>query len=446
MQSLKIKIKPRELGIVFLLIVPCITFILEEMVSNDTQSTYIRATGLMLVFLILSILLNGRIKTTRLAYSWIWILYITAVCISVLQRNTKISLIMDVLIILLVVLKIVISQDEVGKYEIGCKMLCIFGIANCAGVLMQFILSNTYNNTYFNLFTSSWREYALSYFNNGYLTGLQAVPGDAAGLIVFAIGIIVCYCFLCKYYRKKNKKKALIALIVLLFALLLTGKKGVLIAGILSIVLIYLLLTAQKKQWVKIITFAIFAPIIYILVRNFIVQHADIQIFYRLGQFFEQLSSGDSSRATTGRTKLYSYALLLWKKHFWFGIGWRNFRDVSSGVLSDNNKHDVNLDYLQFLCECGTVGFMLIISPIVLTLGRTVVLVRSVLKRKLEMKEQWIILSVAFIQFFIIIYAFLEIPFFDRVFFVVYAFSCIVINNAYRELKLNVVIRRGYET
>lgn len=438
MKSLKIKIS--DIKIVLLLLIPCITFILEEMITN-----YSLCTAIMIVFLIIPVLLTGNLSKKRLSYSYIWFFYAAAVCLSVLQRNIIQSLMMDVIIILLIVLNIIISQNKVIDYAIGCKMLCIFGIANSAGVLLQFIFRERYNNIYLKLFANGWEQYALKYFNRGYHTGLQAVPGDAAGLIVFSIGIIISYYFLCRYHKNRTNLILPAAMIILLFTLFLTGKKGVLVSGVLSIVIVYLLLMAQRKQWIKIIVAVIVFCVAYIIFRNFVIEHSDNPMFYRLAQFFEQLSQGDSQGATTGRTILYEHAISLWKNHKWFGIGWRKFREYTVGIYGYEIMHDVNLDYLQFLCECGIVGFVLILIPIVITFRRAVIVVQSVLKRNLEFREQWVILAGGFLQFFTIIYAFLEIPFFDRVFFVAYAFSCIIINNAYSELKLDTVNRSVYE-
>lgn len=152
------------------------------------------------------------------------------------------------------------------------------------------------------------------------------------------------------------------------------------------------------------------------------------------------MEEGNAGVLTTGRNYLYEYAIDLWREHKLFGIGWRVFRDYTTAAYGYDTKHDVNLDYLQMLCECGIVGFILMITPILITLRRTVYLARNTLKFDLSFDNKLTITVACFIQFFTLIYAFFEIPFYDRTFFVVYAFSCMIVNSAYQQTKMQKLI------
>lgn len=80
--------------------------------------------------------------------------------------------------------------------------------------------------------------------------------------------------------------------------------------------------------------------------------------------------SVDTNKLTSGRFALWKKALELFEENPVFGIGWKQF------VNNNTYKHNVHNTYLQWLCESGIVGFVLLfllyVSMYLLTLIRTV--------------------------------------------------------------------------
>ena len=98
--------------------------------------------------------------------------------------------------------------------------------------------------------------------------------------------------------------------------------------------------------------------------------------------------------------------------------------------------HEVNCDYLQWLCETGIVGFIIFIIPVLVTLYRTIYILRKLLKRIVSSEELWTVLLACYIQLFTYLYAFVEIPFYDIVLFTMYVISTIVINSMFMRRKM----------
>lgn len=437
------KVRKRDMALISFLVIPCFNFIIEEMLYRDTVNSYVVCTTLMLLFLIIPIFLSGRISKNINNLNYSWVLYLIAVLLSLSRRSVTTPLLFDALIIIFTIINIIIARKAVLDLKVGISFLYSVGIINCIAVFIQFVLKDNYNNIYWNLFSKSWHEYVQKYYGRGYFTGLQAVPGHAAGFIIFSIGILASGIFLRSYAtRKKQNLWSYIALIMLFIALLLTGKKGVLVSGIIAIAFIAAILTLEKKQGIKLIALMIGMIIAYYIIKYYSLKYANIPIFYRLSQFFVAMSEGNEGVLTTGRNYLYAYAIEQWSKHKWFGIGWRAFRDYTVAVYNYPSKHDVNLDYLQFLCESGIVGFIFIMIPIVITLRKTILVLKKILKNSVSFDEKKIVLSASFIQFYTVIYAFFEIPFYDKVFFGIYAFSCIVIHSAYKAYSKREILMR----
>lgn len=440
------KLKMKDLGIICFLITSCFTFILENMIFKGDANSYIVSMSIMLFSLFCAILINGREVKGIIEYSWTWGFYIAVVSVSLIRRSFAVSAMCDVLVIIFVLVCVITFKRKTEDFKCGIKFLYVIGIVNAFAVLLQFVLGDAFNNVYWSLLTDKWKDYSELYFNMGYYMGIQSVPGHAAGAIIYTIGISVCLLLLAKYQKRIIRFKAIyfVGIGVLALAVLLTGKKGSIVAGMLAIVILFITLLMQKKQWIRMLIFLLMSFLGVIVFRWYALSHSEVTFFARFAKFFIAIEEGNVVGVTTGRNYLYGYAIELFKKHVLLGNGWRTFRDYTVSMYGYDSKHDVNFDYLQMLCEFGIVGFVFIMIPVLITLIRTIKLERSILLMDISFAAKFAIIVAGFIQLFTLIYAFFEIPFYDRTFFVVYAFSCIIINNAYREYcKKGMVVYEG---
>ncbi|MCD7831476.1 MAG: hypothetical protein LUI01_04340 [Firmicutes bacterium] len=159
-------------------------------------------------------------------YSWIWSLYIVAVLIALARRQYSASSFCDVMIIVVALFCVITISLRIEQFGIGVKFLYMMGIVSAAAIFVQYILRDAYNAIYWRLFTQKWEEYVEFYYNEGYYTGLHSVPGQAAGAILFSIGILVCYCLLTKYSKKKIKKDTILLRFFCCLRYFLREKRG----------------------------------------------------------------------------------------------------------------------------------------------------------------------------------------------------------------------------
>lgn len=167
---------------------------------------------------------------------------------------------------------------------------------------------------------------------------------------------------------RKNIFKLLI--LILCIGILLQGRKGELLATLLTIIFIYIFVfnskiiknPRKKLEFLGIIVgfLIIFIPILY---KN--------GLLYRFIIMFERISSNTSEQIidfSSGRFNLWKIAIKLFFKHPIYGIGWGRFANYATGIFSEVTSSqtikDVHNCFLQFLCENGIIGTFLILIPL----------------------------------------------------------------------------------
>ena len=119
----------------------------------------------------------------------------------------------------------------------------------------------------------------------------------------------------------------------------------------------------------------------------------------------ELLMSGSVEDA--GRSQLYEQALVYFRQHPLFGIGWANFKSL----YSFRGTH-VHCIYLQLLCETGLAGTAIFV---IFFVSRLVVSARSIkttINDVLTIKNGWMKFSL-FIQLYFLLYGITGNPLYD---------------------------------
>ncbi len=361
--------------------------------------------------------------------SAIWLLYCVGIVSNVLITRGGFNVWGRAAIFVLTVLyALVASYEEFDLYKainflIGLSLIYTFFI------FIQFLFTDGFNQLYFPLLSDTTRQRAVLYSRRGYYFGLHTSPHEVAGIIAFSIAALLLRGLL----NGKPKKRLLmiVLLVALTVALLLTGKKGVLLAFAGALVVSAVILYGSKKQWKK-AGIAVGASVLLALVMLIVIRIApDNALFHRINQFIDQILSGQA--VGSDRMQLYQHALEAWKENAVFGIGWYRFVALSTAELGYSVAHQVNLDYLQWLCEMGVVGFILVMIPLLYTLYQAIFIGVKILGNIPQAKEKWGILFAIFIQIYTVVYAFIEVPFYDVYFFAMYILSCMVINGVYEK-------------
>lgn len=417
----QLKINIRMIPLSILLITACLKWFIEGIMDMAFIEVILLSVGLAITALKHGVTINRN--------AFPWLLYIFNILFSLLIHESGFGLWGRGIVTILITAYVFLVDSEIKKYQNIMKLLVNLGIITGVVVIIHYLLGSSFNNFYFPFLRVTARKMAELYTRYGYYFGFLYNPHEPAGLITFAIAGILIW----KLIHKKKTIICYIAAILLVIPLLLTGKKAVLICMFLALMITILMLYGSRRQWIRVIRFILLIFILTITFFVVVINNPDLEIFKRFNQFFEELFIDGA--IDSGRMILYQHAFSEWQDNFFIGIGWRHFNALTTSKFGISQSHEVNCDYLQWLCETGIIGFVMSVVPIFIMVYRTVYVIRKIIKNNNSNNEAWILLLAAFIQIFTVIYAVVEIPFFDIIYFSVYILTCVIINSAYRRRK-----------
>ena len=425
-KKLILKFDKMQVSVILILLVTCSMWLFDGIVDSNV---------LILTILSAGVILLGFPKIRIEKYSLILVCYLAGILLSLFINGASLRQVYQSVIVALLILQAMLIQCGLWELSHGIKCIVLIGELNAVFVVLQFLLKDSFNSIYYRFLSAGALDIAKTYYSRGYYFGVNYRPHETAGAISFGIVAILLWGILQRKKRGKRfgQRRNYIAAGVMLAALLLTGKKGIMACLLISCILVLLLLFGSKKQWIKAGKMFLGIFLVLLVMGFYISTHPNNALVYRFAVFFQNFSSGE--QFDSGRSVLYGEALLLWHRNIFWGVGWRHFADLSVSVFGHPKTHEVNLDYLQFLCETGITGFTLMMIPILVMVRRAVFVGRMTVRRTREDAIQWIVFFAVFVQLFTMIYGFIEDPFYDVMFFSVYIFSCIIINNAYRKIR-----------
>lgn len=385
--------------------------------------------GLFLLALVLCIR-GKKIENNGLAY--IWILYCFNLFLNIgVHKLTDGNTIKSFFVIFEIILFAIIYPGGMKSFKKILKIIMIYGCLNALFVIIHYAMGDSFINFYGAFLTDAGMTVAKNYIRLGHYFGFNYLPADTAGIISFTLIAIIFWCFFINSKHRKIKTPYLFLIVILSIALLLTGKKGILFISIIAFALIVLLIYASRKQWIKAIVFVAAGAIAIFSLYIFIINHQDIELFRRLNSFFTNLSRGEDYDSS--RIVVWGYAIEAWKNSKLFGIGWKTFSSITEAIYG--SAHEVNCDYLQILCETGILGAVLTLIPLVIMLYRTVITCKRAVRVIENPVQKWMVLCCCYFQLFVLIYASMEIPFYDMTFFSMFILTGIVINFHYKDFR-----------
>ena len=219
--------------------------------------------------------------------------------------------------------------------------------------------------------------------------------------IYMAISLCASFALLFAKSRKNILWKVLLLLVVL-FALILTGKRGVLIFSVFAMLISYII--CKKGAFAnKLITvlFILSSMSLVIYALSFYIEGI-ASAFARITAMFSENETLDVSN---GRFKLYAIAWNFFKESPIMGIGWREFsKEVVNFYNQDSVLRDAHNVFLQLLCETGIIGFLIFISLFISTIIQTVQLAAKSTKGMLKLSDKTkivLIFSLCYQAFFL---------------------------------------------
>ena len=325
------------------------------------------------------------------------------------------------LLYILIILFVVFVRPSRETIEFGLLYLKLYGIFIAITVLVQYFdkylfVKNIYDHSAVPYSSSTYRFY----LSGGYYLGIFYEPHETACYIAFALGIVVV-----DILFKERSVLSWFMLVLLGIGFLLTQKKGIIIATVIAIIITVLSKYRVNKALGKMIFAIISIIIISVLAFNFILKTKNTILVHRFQRFlYSVINHTDEDY---GRLLLFRHALMLWKENPMIGIGWKNFIEIAPRRFFYSRPHEVNCDYLQLLCETGIVGFTLWMIPVIYTFSKSCMHIKTRNNDIWNKEEEKLSFMAYFAQILILVYAAVEIPFYDETYFSVYIFSCLII-------------------
>jgi len=407
----------------------------QSLIFDSILKTNVLQMGV--VFIVLLVLAlrarsNNDFSLSFTNFDFIWLISIVFIMLSILYNYT-IERNNEIFVYVTGFLFLVISKLEIERYIPAFKILKFFSVVYAMATIFHYIFTDFYHSFIFPFISSTAQQRMVELTNIDYYPGLGiAQPSMAAAPMIIGIGVIIAGF---TKEEKPIKKIDYIYLILLFCGLNLTGKRSVLLWGIIASFLLYYFSREHNKKLnrsIKIILLSFISIFILIITMNYF---KEAPFFSRIISTIEGLISGDD--ITSGRILLYSRAWELFLEYPVFGIGWGQFINITSGQLlsRDLSVHNV---YLQLLAEVGLVGFTLIVTSLVYTYYKTFRYLKIVYNTS-YFGENWRIgISFSFYyQSFFLLYCLSENPFYNIKYMFIY-FFCISITSSFliKKIKL----------
>ena len=184
---------------------------------------------------------------------------------------------------------------------------------------------------------------------------------------ILYLGMAVCCADLAVKPRTERRiVRNSLSLAFLLLAMVILGRRGELLAALVATGLLVLALCSRRKRRIILLAGALCAIGGIALVLIFLPYLRQIPVLARYVETVEQILSGTDF--TSGRGPLMAAAVKGFLAHPIFGLGWGQYLQLSAeiGMCDPNGKlmADCHNIYLQFLCETGVVGAVLLLIPI----------------------------------------------------------------------------------
>lgn len=415
------KLTFRELSIIIMMSTNCMLWFFESVLNMHILVVLMNMLALgLLVF-------NRRIFFQKNSAILYW--YVLGILLSVALNGTTTRVLYRIVLIGIAVVYANFSTFHPDSVELGKRVLIFMGLLMAVTVLMQAVLKDAFSNPFYGLLTEEDRTEVLFYYKRGYYPGLNVKPHETAGLIAMAMaGMII--------HNWKNRKKFLAA--AMLLPMLLSGKRALTILSLVAIIVLYMAELLATGKGVKVIKAAMAVVVVGTIAVTVLIVNINNPLFARYASLFNQ----GGSIIDPARLSLWEDAVTVWKENVLFGIGWWNFNDLTITRFAYSKSHSVNLDYLQWLCEGGIVGFTMMMTPIVVMVVRGIKLGIVAARNKLSSKYREQVYFALFLQIFILMYALIEVPFYNNMFFAAYIYSTIVINTYYSAYRRNPALMR----
>ena len=296
------------------------------------------------------------LSVMKMWLSWIFFLLITSF-ISYDFNNT----IMATLIYLSFFLLIFLNFNE-KDMKLLITIIRVVCIIFSASILMSVIIPNLFTE-YFNFLIATNTEVIKTEIAEGIYSGLTGEKSNAAFYMNIGIALEIAL-----YNKdKKFKYKNFVLIFIYILALMLTGKRTLLVVSLIVIALGIKLLEIKGKAAKVFICGLMLIPVTFVIL-SFVPQ-ASVTI--------NRLLENSNDDTLNGRTKFWEFCIEMQEDKPVIGYGYDTFNEVFAdkehyiynGKLWDMYAHNI---YLELFGETGIIGFGIFCIALILLLIKSI--------------------------------------------------------------------------
>lgn len=348
------------------------TFTLDTFLSSlNIEAIFLSVTTI--IFLAFYLSQNKGLIIFKLELMWL-VFFMYFLFNILYQSNFSKVFVIDIIVFFILFIFLLLMKLEINYYKIAMNTILIISIVYALSSIFQYLNMDLYTSLVLPRFTIQEQEEILRIFRHGNYTGFTWQTAYISGYLIYGIAALLL--LFKENTNKLSRILSIIALPLLFIGLVLGGKRAHLLFMILALLITYLFSTEFKMFFIQILKIMM-GTITFIIggIALFTVYNPGIdtpigKLLNNLNRTIEGFASGED--ISSGRTILYDYALKLFNDSPILGIGWREFSQLSVGLLNnERGSHPHNI-YFQLLTELGLVGFVLFMIPIIYILIKTI--------------------------------------------------------------------------
>lgn len=261
---------------------------------------------------------------------------------------------------LTIILCFLIITIDYDSSRMARYLIIAFSLFQTIGIVLELINNSTWYSIYSVLTNKIYSESATHilsagkfYIDNGYLAGFSYNPGFTACYIINGLMMLTMSRAELRPWTYKLMRT------ILFIALLLTGKRGQPIFYIISEIIVYVMLSKNKRQSsiriAKIVSVGLLAYIsgFFLYISN-VIPRLNRILFFIYGD------RGNIDSLSSGRGEMWIEALERFMEHPILGAGFlQYFKEYG---------YETHNTYIQVLYELGIIGFILFLSALLFNL------------------------------------------------------------------------------
>lgn len=371
-------------------------------------------------------------------YLLIWFLVILVLWYNYFFRYSSNTVLIDHVVLTCGFLSILLFSRNARAYDSALQTIKLMAYIIAFSVYLQLLAPSVYR-TVIVIFPSRLQ----SSLSSG-LRSSRAIKGFATNVGFTANYIIAGMFVLLSSIRigKKPGAKTSVLLLLLFIALLMTGKRGSLLFFLIAVFLVNIIpvrgMQKMKKVWGG------FLAVLAVVVLFSLFESALEELPF-IGRYIKSINSYlEGEDVSSGRSKLYLWAVQLFLENPVLGIGWGRYRLTAVGNATLIKSLDTHNVYLQLLSETGLVGFSVFMALFLYSWNTTRSQYCECLRSRNEALARWrpmLFFSFVF-QTYFLLFGLTGNPLYDQFYQVMYAFSGSIMV-AYRHVSAAVKKREG---